>query len=95
VFVEESVGLRPVLNPQISSKRQKVNQTVLLIEDNGLGMQNRHLDSIFEKYTRLHADGEGYGIGLYLASKKVSANDGRITVESEPGVGSKFMIYLK
>lgn len=70
------------------------NQTLISVEDNGLGMQKRDLDSIFEKYTRLHAGGDGYGIGLYLASKIVNAAGGRITVESEPGVGSKFMIYL-
>ena len=68
--------------------------TLLCVEDNGMGMEKAHLDTIFNKYTRLHTDGDGYGIGLYLASKIVNAAGGRITVESKPDVGSKFTIYL-
>ncbi|MBE9463287.1 hypothetical protein IEE83_15470 [Dyadobacter sp. UP-52] len=36
----------------------------------------------------------GYGIGLYLTRKIVHAAGGRISVESQPGVGSEFKIYL-
>lgn len=81
----------PVIVVRIGSEG---NRTVLYVEDNGKGMEKRHLDTIFEKYIRLHTDGDGYGIGLYLASKIVHAAGGRITVESEPGAGSKFTIYL-
>lgn len=70
------------------------SQTMLCVEDNGMGMDKRHLDTIFDKYTRLHTEGDGYGIGLYLARKIVHAAGGRIRVESDPGVGSKFTIYL-
>ncbi|MCE7061507.1 chemotaxis protein CheB [Dyadobacter sp. CY343] len=81
----------PVIMVRIAAE---ANQTVISVEDNGMGIQRHHLDTIFEKYTRLHTGGEGYGIGLYLANKIVNAAGGRITVESEPGVGSKFTIYL-
>ncbi|MCE7042890.1 chemotaxis protein CheB [Dyadobacter sp. CY312] len=70
------------------------DQTMLSVQDNGMGIEKDYLDSIFNKYTRLHSDGEGYGIGLYLTSKIVHAAGGRIKVESEPGIGSKFTIYL-
>ncbi|MCF2502052.1 PAS domain-containing protein [Dyadobacter sp. CY107] len=70
------------------------NHTILSVQDNGMGIEKRHLDTIFNKYARLQTDGEGYGIGLYLTSKIVNASGGRITVESEPGNGSKFMISL-
>ncbi|MCE6991229.1 chemotaxis protein CheB [Dyadobacter sp. CY323] len=81
----------PVIVVRITAES---NQTVLSVEDNGMGMDKRHLNTIFDKYTRLKTDGDGYGIGLYLASKIVHAAGGRIAVESEPGVGSKFTIYL-
>ena len=81
----------PVIQVRIT---QESNQTVLCVEDNGKGMDKRYLDTIFDKYTRLHTDGDGYGIGLYLARKIVHAAGGRIAVESELGVGSKFTIYL-
>jgi two-component system CheB/CheR fusion protein len=38
---------------------------------------------------------DGQGVGLYLAKKIVNAAGGNIIVESEPGLGSTFKIYLK
>jgi len=73
---------------------QENNQTVLSVQDNGRGIEKRHRDTIFNKYTRLHSEGEGFGIGLYLTSKIVNASEGRIAVDSEPGEGSTFTIYL-
>lgn len=70
------------------------NQTILSVRDNGMGIEKHHLEKIFNKYTRLQSNGEGYGIGLYLTSKIVNASGGRIAVESEPGKGSTFTIYL-
>lgn len=69
-------------------------QTILSIQDNGIGMDQQHLDKIFDKYTRLGADVEGSGIGLYLTKKMVNASGGSLEVESELGKGSKFTIYL-
>jgi len=70
------------------------SSTVISIQDNGMGIEKRHLDTIFNKYTRLQTDGEGYGIGLYLINKIVNASGGRVSVESEPGSGSTFTIHL-
>lgn len=71
-----------------------VDHTVISIQDNGIGIHRQHLDKIFDKYTRLGEDVEGYGIGLYLAKKMVNASGGTLEVESEFGKGSKFTIYL-
>ncbi len=46
-------------------------------------------------YGRLNQDVEGHGIGLYIAKKIINAAGGNIIVESEPGIGSVFKIYLK
>lgn len=70
------------------------NHIILSVQDNGMGIEKRHLDTIFNKYARLQTDGDGYGIGLYLTSKIVNASGGRISVESEPGIGSTFTISL-
>jgi two-component system CheB/CheR fusion protein len=68
---------------------------VLSVRDNGKGIPKGGIDKIFQMYGRLNQDVEGHGIGLYLAKKIVNAAGGNIIVESEPGVGSSFMIYLK
>ncbi|TFF37105.1 chemotaxis protein CheB [Mucilaginibacter psychrotolerans] len=74
---------------------QEGDMVVLSVKDNGKGIPKRGIDKIFDMYGRLNQDVEGHGIGLYLAKKIVNAAGGKIVVESEPGVGSDFMIYLK
>ena len=83
---------KPVIkiNTKIENK-----QTVLTIEDNGIGMTTDSLERIFEMYGRLNQEKEGFGIGLYLAKKIINATGGKIEVESKPGKGTKFTIYFK
>ncbi|TDE18133.1 chemotaxis protein CheB [Dyadobacter psychrotolerans] len=81
----------PVIHVRIASED---DHTILSVQDNGMGMDKRHVDKIFDKYSRLHTEIDGHGIGLYLAKKIVNASGGTITVESEPEKGSKFTILL-
>ena len=68
---------------------------VIRIADNGRGIPEADFKNIFHKYERLADDVEGTGIGLYLVKEIISNAGGRITVESEPGKGSLFAVYLK
>lgn len=79
---------------QVSTKVEG-GQVVLSVRDNGKGIPKGAVDQIFDMYGRLSQDIEGHGIGLYLAKKIVNAAGGNIVVESEPGVGTVFSIYLK
>lgn len=74
---------------------EQQGQMMLSIRDNGKGIKKEGLNRIFELYGRLNQNTEGQGVGLYLAKKLVDSAGGRITVESEPGKGSTFTIYLK
>jgi len=71
------------------------NNLILSVQDNGIGMKKQDIRKIFDMYGRLHHVVEGQGIGLYLAKKLVDAANGNIVVESEPGKGSKFILYFK
>ena len=71
------------------------NNIILSVQDNGIGMTSQDIRKIFDMYGRLHHVVEGQGIGLYLAKKIVDAASGNIVVESEPGKGSKFILYFK
>ncbi len=64
----------------------------IAVIDTGTGMSEEVLSKIFHPFysTRRH----GTGLGLPTVRKIVEAHGGRVTVESEPGKGSKFTIHL-
>lgn len=72
------------------------DRVVVCIEDNGLGMEPRHLREIFQPLKRLWSKDEydGTGLGLSICKKIVDRHQGRIWCESRPGAGSKFFVQL-
>jgi signal transduction histidine kinase len=68
----------------------------ILVTDNGIGFETQYADRIFGLFQRLHGRGEydGTGIGLSICRKIVERHGGRITANSQPGVGTEFVIDL-
>ncbi len=68
------------------------------VRDTGIGIAAEDQDKIFEEFRQVGTDyarkAEGTGLGLTLTRRLVELHGGRITVESEPGEGSKFTFTL-
>lgn len=78
---------------EISATEQQ-GDFVISVSDNGMGLSESEKGTIFEKFKRVRQSGEGSGVGLYLVHTIVASKGGKITVESCPGKGSTFAIYL-
>lgn len=67
---------------------------LLEVSDTGAGMAPELLEHIFEPYFTTKKKGEGTGFGLALVHRIVRNHQGHIEVESRPGQGTRFRIYL-
>lgn len=64
------------------------------VEDTGSGIAPEHLERVFQPFFSTRAPGSGSGLGLSVCHNVVRAHGGRIDVESELGVGSRFVVHL-
>lgn len=72
---------------------RQTNSIRVTVADTGPGIAPEYHKEIFDDFFKL-ADGEGSGLGLAIARRLIEAHEGKIWVESEPGVGSKFSFLL-
>lgn len=79
----------------IGAQQPDTHRVVLYVQDFGRGIDPRYHESIFERYFRVPGTKiQGSGLGLSISRDFVEAHSGTLTVESEPGKGSKFIVAL-
>jgi signal transduction histidine kinase len=63
--------------------------------DSGPGIAPEHLPNLFKRFYRVPGQGgSGSGLGLFICQKIIEAHGGKISVESQPGKGTTFLIEL-
>lgn len=77
----------------------KADENEISVSDNGIGIPEKSLPEIFNKFYRVpngnKSDVRGYGIGLFYVRSIVEKHGWSIYVESKSGIGSKFTIIFK
>ncbi len=81
---------------EIISSKNEQQLCKLIVEDNGIGFDEKYCDRIFQIFQRLHgrSEYEGTGIGLAICRKIVERHQGSITAQSKIGHGAKFIVTL-
>ena len=66
----------------------------LSVADNGQGIEQKHIPNLFDMFFTANLRAKGSGIGLYILKDAVNALKGEVEVQSELGIGTKFIIKL-
>lgn len=73
-------------------------EIVIEIGDTGIGIEEEHIPHIFQRFYRVEKSRNsttgGSGLGLAITQKIIERHTGRIEVESQPGVGSVFRVFI-
>ena len=74
------------------------SKLIIRITDNGIGVDNKNLERLFERFYRVDQTGNrstgGSGLGLAIVKHIIDAHDEKIFIESELGVGSEFSFTI-
>ncbi|MDD5339471.1 MAG: HAMP domain-containing sensor histidine kinase [Dehalococcoidales bacterium] len=73
------------------------NGLVVQVTDNGIGIPKDQQDRLFKPYSRINSDRQhhpGLGLGLALSKQVIELHGGKIWVESDTGMGSKFFFFV-
>jgi signal transduction histidine kinase len=82
----------------LAASREPDGSALIRVTDTGVGIAPEHLEHIFEEFVQLHNSerdrSKGHGLGLAICRRLVEALGGRITLDSQPGHGSRFTVRL-
>ena len=96
-LISNAIKFHGIEPPQIQiSTQEKKKEWVFAVKDNGIGIDSKYYEQIFEVFKRLHTRKKypGTGIGLAMARKIVERHGGHIWLDSKLGEGSTFYFSI-
>lgn len=97
IIIESAIGKPHAQSGEIyfdAFDRPDREMAVICVRDNGVGIDPVHVHRIFEPFFTTKAVGKGTGLGLPTVFGIVKQHEGTLSVQSNPGMGSTFRIYL-
>jgi len=88
------VGLNPIMDVPPGVENDKVDYVELSVSDTGQGMDSELIHKIFDPFFTTKEAGKGTGMGLSIVYGIIKEYGGNITVDSTPGKGTTFHVYL-
>lgn len=79
---------------EITTRETENDMIVVTVTDDGPGMRPEVLSRIFDLYFTTKPPGQGSGVGLAICYRIIKNHHGRIEVQSKPGVGTTFSVFL-
>lgn len=81
----------PYLNVSVIADQEKA---IIVVEDNGIGIEKVHVNYIFDMFYRASETSYGSGLGLYILKTAITKIKGKVEVQSELGQGTTFSITI-
>jgi two-component system sensor histidine kinase BaeS len=96
-LISNAIKYTPAGGTVSVSAGTKEGKIWIKVSDTGSGISSKELDKIFTPFYRSPHDkriAQGMGLGLSIARDLVEAHEGRLEVQSQPGLGSQFTVWL-
>ena len=96
-IISNAIKYRGEETPEIHVSADNIDdEYIFSIKDNGIGIDQKHLDRIFKIFKRLHTREkyDGTGIGLAISKRIIQKHRGKIWAESELGKGTTFYFTI-
>jgi len=92
------IQAQTIQSPFVTNPDAEANDEIceLIVQDNGIGFEEKYLDKIFAMFQRLHgrSEYEGTGVGLAVCRRITDRHGGTITATSKPGEGATFIVRV-
>lgn len=93
-FHQFNIPPHVTISSKVISENEKNPIAEVCFRDNGIGIAEKYTGQLFKIFKKINVGGTGTGIGLAVSHKICTLHGGGLRVESEPGVGSTFIITL-